>query len=88
MDPRIWIQIHTKMPWIRNTERMNTIFYIIFTIQEARAAGLLLECEVCCSDECLETDMISCVAGHIFCTVGARWSLGYNDSHLSFEKIE
>jgi hypothetical protein len=30
-------------------------------------AGLQLDFEVCFSDECLETDMISCLAGHSVC---------------------
>jgi hypothetical protein len=31
MDPRIWIRIHTKMSWIRNTEYKNRKqFNIIF----------------------------------------------------------
>lgn len=36
-------------------------------VQDARAAGLLLECEVCCNDDCLESDMVACAGGHRFC---------------------
>ena len=38
-------------------------------MQEARGAGLLLECQVCFSDDCLESDMVACVGGHLFCKV-------------------
>jgi hypothetical protein len=36
-------------------------------MEYARVEGLLLECEVCFSDQCLETDMISFPAGHSVC---------------------
>ena len=36
-------------------------------IDEARAAGLLVECEVCCRDDCLEQEMVPCKANHLHC---------------------
>jgi hypothetical protein len=33
----------------------------------ARKDGLLLECVCCCSEDCLEEEMIHCRAGHLFC---------------------
>ena len=36
-------------------------------IDEARAAGLLVECEVCCKDDCLEQEMVPCKANHLHC---------------------
>ena len=41
-------------------------------VQEARAAGLLLECRVCYSDEWLESDIIPCLGGHLFCNECVR----------------
>ncbi|XP_023346206.1 uncharacterized protein LOC111715163 isoform X4 [Eurytemora carolleeae] len=36
-------------------------------IEEARTAGILVECSCCYSDECLDEDMISCNNNHMFC---------------------
>ena len=36
-------------------------------IEEARAAGLLVECEVCYKDDCLEQEMVPCKANHLHC---------------------
>jgi len=37
------------------------------SIEEARAAGLLKECQCCYVDDCLEIDMIVCKTGHMYC---------------------
>ena len=36
-------------------------------IEEARAAGLLVECEICYKDDCLEQEMVPCKANHLNC---------------------
>ena len=36
-------------------------------MDEARAAGLLVECEVCYKDDCLEQEMVPCKANHLHC---------------------
>ncbi|XP_065339551.1 uncharacterized protein LOC135939221 [Cloeon dipterum] len=36
-------------------------------IEEAKQKKELLECPVCCEDECLFEDMTSCADGHLFC---------------------
>ena len=36
-------------------------------IEEARSAGLLVECEICYKDDCLEQDMVPCKANHLNC---------------------
>ena len=36
-------------------------------LHEARAAGLLVECEICYKDNCLEQEMIPCKAKHLHC---------------------
>ena len=33
----------------------------------ARKEGLLLECPCCCSEDCLEEEMVHCSAGHAYC---------------------
>ncbi|XP_059472611.1 uncharacterized protein LOC132194979 isoform X2 [Neocloeon triangulifer] len=36
-------------------------------IERARAKNELVECPVCCEDECLFEDMTACADGHLFC---------------------
>ena len=36
-------------------------------LEDARAAGLLVECEICFKDDCLEQEMVPCKANHLHC---------------------
>jgi len=48
--------------FIRNSEEQHQQ-----RIEWARAAGILIECKCCYSDDCLEEDMLPCKGGHLFC---------------------
>ena len=37
-------------------------------LEQARAAGLLQECQCCYAEGCLEEQMVPCKAGHLYCT--------------------
>ena len=37
-------------------------------VAEARSNGTLLECSICCENELIASDFISCQAGHSLCT--------------------
>ena len=44
-------------------------------MEQARAAGLLQECQCCYSEDCLEEQMVPCRAGHCAAEVAATVEL-------------